>query len=1143
MANYDGSIKIDTKIDTGGFSSGIARMKSIASKGISAITTTLTAVSSAIIGCGTAAGKVGSLFESAMDKVSAISGAAGDDLAALTDKAKEMGATTKFSASESAEALQYMAMAGWKTEDMLEGISGVMSLSAADGLDLATTSDIVTDAITAFGLQAKDSSHFADVLAKASSSANTNVSMLGESFKYVAPLAGTMGYSVEDISIALGLMANASVKGSMAGTSLKTALANLSAPTKNMKEVMDKYKLSITDTNGQILPLIDVIKELREKFGGLSESEQTAAASTLFGKEAMSGMLAIINASDSDFTKLVDNINNADGAAKSMADTMQDNLQGQITILKSSLEGLGIELYQGMQEPLKEAAIEAQNYVNRLTGAFKDGGLTGIIEEAGNIFGELAVKAAEYAPKMVDSALSFLQSFVKGISANSDKLIESAKQIILTLIDGIVKFSADLAKSADKLINKFASAIVDAAPKVLDAFCEIITNILKALEKSIPVLLKKAVELVMKLAKTLINNAPKILKAAINLLSGIVKAIPDVIKKLVSKNGIPGLIKAIGEALRDGVPTIVSAGVELFGGLLKAIPQILVEIIKSIPELVGSIAKAIGDSVLGAIKSITSLFSGDLYNTNKLEEAKERLKKINEEIGESYNDIGGKVSDFLSGIEGAGSIFDNFNENILISSSKKQELEDNMNSVQSEITEICSRAAEERRSLTGGEIERLNELFQKMHELADQELAIEQQKQGVVTTQAEALNNASDISYEQYVQRAQMLSNTAEETRTAVIDKAYEQYTEELALLKWKLDNDETFSKREYDQQVQAAEDKYNQAVDAANKEAADTLAIISEGYLKRSDVITGYQHWFSAFDSAEEEEKRTHARNLKKIEEDAQKEYDELAKKTMSDRTRQARAGNIAAAKARAINEEEARHTTWIAENKNRKLKMLQDEDFQNQLAGFLSLVSLYETYSGKTLDCSEDIVKSFFIPMKDIPEETRTQFQNTMEGAIKGLKDKKLALYSEAEGIKNSVISIFKRGFEINSPSKVFKKIFKYNIEGAEGGLDEEAPKLFDKEDEIAQTFTKKMKVGISTEGLVEKLRAGIAAGKAFIAQALTAKVIHDVNINTEDANRKFVIKGDIISHLNIDGREFAVISAPYISEELAWMDGGIT
>lgn len=450
---YDGSIKIDTKIDTNGFKSGIDKIKSIAQAGVSAVTTTLAGITAALGAGATAAATVGSSFEAAMSKVSAISGATGDSLQSLTDKAKEMGAKTKFSASESASALQYMAMAGWDTESMLNGIDGIMNLAAADGLDLATTSDIVTDALTAFNLKASDSTHFADVLAKASSSANTNVSMLGESFKYVAPLAGTMGYSVEDVSLALGLMANASVKGSIAGTSLKTALSNLASPTEDMANVMTQYGISISDAEGNALPLIDVMKQLREKFSGLSETEQAATASTLFGKEAMSGMLAIINASDSDFDNLTQNINNADGAAKTMADTMQDNLQGQITILKSGLEGLGIEIYEGMSEPLQEAAVEAQNYVNRLTEAFKNGGLSEMIEEAGSIFGELAVKAAEAAPEMLNAAVDFLQAFVDGIANNADKLAKSAVNIIQTLITSVIEHAPDLIKAAKVIVS------------------------------------------------------------------------------------------------------------------------------------------------------------------------------------------------------------------------------------------------------------------------------------------------------------------------------------------------------------------------------------------------------------------------------------------------------------------------------------------------------------------------------------------------------------------------------------------------------------------------------------------------------------------------------------------------------------------
>ncbi len=295
-------------------------------------------------------------FEAAMSQVKAISGANNGEFAELTEKAKFMGASTKFTATESAEAFNYMAMAGWETRDMLDGIEGIMSLAAASGEDLATTSDIVTDALTAFGLKALDAGHFADVLAQASASANTNVGMLGESFKYVAPVAGAMGYKVEDVSLALGLMANASIKGSMAGTSLKTSLANMAAPTKKMAQAMKQYEISLTDSKGRMKDLKGVLDNLRSSLGGISETEQTAAASVIFGKEAMAGMLAIINASEEDYNKLTEAVNHADNASKRMADTMLDNLQGAFTLLQSAADGVKLSLGERFKPYLMELA-------------------------------------------------------------------------------------------------------------------------------------------------------------------------------------------------------------------------------------------------------------------------------------------------------------------------------------------------------------------------------------------------------------------------------------------------------------------------------------------------------------------------------------------------------------------------------------------------------------------------------------------------------------------------------------------------------------------------------------------------------------------------------------------------------------------
>lgn len=305
-----------------------------------------------LVGIGTAAVATTAKFDSSMSNLQAISGATGTEIDSLRDKAKEMGAKTKFSASEAADAFTYMAMAGWKTGDMLDGIEGIMNLAAASGEDLASTSDIVTDALTAFGLSASDSGHFADVLAAASNNANTNVSMLGESFKYVAPVAGSLGYSVEDVSVALGLMANSGIKASQAGTSLRSALTRMIKPTDTMASYMkqlgimtqDGVVTAMTNADGSMKPLSETMQILREKFDGLTEAQKAEYAAAIFGQESMSGMLAIINASDEDFDKLTESINNAGGTAQNMADTQLDNLTGQLTILKSTLESIAISI-------------------------------------------------------------------------------------------------------------------------------------------------------------------------------------------------------------------------------------------------------------------------------------------------------------------------------------------------------------------------------------------------------------------------------------------------------------------------------------------------------------------------------------------------------------------------------------------------------------------------------------------------------------------------------------------------------------------------------------------------------------------------------------------------------------------------------
>ncbi len=411
------------------------------------------AVTLPIAGVATAAVKTAADFEAAMSEVGAISGASGEDMAKLTAKAKEMGATTAFSASESAEAMKYMAMAGWKTADMTEGIAGIMNLAAASGEDLATTSDIVTDGLTAFGMAAKESGRFADVMAATSSNANTNVALMGETFKYCASTAGAMGYSIEDISVAIGIMGNAGIKGSMAGTTLKNTIANLAKPTDAQAAVMKKLGISLTDSSGNMKSFAEVMDNLRSSFSGLSETEKAAAATTLAGKQSMAGLLTIVNASTEDFDKLTAAINGSSGSAEEMAAKMLDNLNGQLTLLKSAVEGIAITIGNKLMPYVKTAVSwvqKAADYINNLNDAQLDNiikwaGIAAAIGPAIMIFGKI-VTAVGTAQRIFGTITKTIANF-GGIMG----VITSPAGIVIGVLAAIALAAFLIIKNWDKV--------------------------------------------------------------------------------------------------------------------------------------------------------------------------------------------------------------------------------------------------------------------------------------------------------------------------------------------------------------------------------------------------------------------------------------------------------------------------------------------------------------------------------------------------------------------------------------------------------------------------------------------------------------------------------------------------------------------
>lgn len=540
----------------------------------------------AIAGLGTASVMTAANFEAAMSSVAAISGATGDDLTALTNKAQEMGANTRFTASQAAEALTYMAMAGWKTDDMLGGLEGIMSLAAASGEDLGTTSDIVTDALTAFGLSASDSGHFADVLAAASSNANTNVSMMGETFKYAAPLAGAMGFSIEDTANAIGLMANAGIKGSQAGTSLRRIFTALSGEVKISGAAIGDVTIATQNADGSMKDLSEIMEELRGYWGQLTEAEQASAATSIAGQNAMSGFLALMNAAPEDVDKLTSAIENCDGAAGDMSSTMQDNLSGELTIMKSQLEGVAIAFGKTLAPAVTAVVKKIQKFLDWLNSL--DEGQRKVIVTIGLVvaaIGPLLIFIGKVA-----TGINALLALAPLITAGMSGFIAAAAPviaIILAVVAAIVAVIAIIKNWGaiqdwldEKLegffdfLTGFAEEIVNVITEMGDAIVEFITNFMESAWEVWS-------EIFEKMHQFLVNTWENIKSAVSSAIDAVKTIITDVLTSIKDffvdtweniKTGITDAWTNMKEAISDKVSDIKEA---ITSGIQKAIDWIL----------------------------------------------------------------------------------------------------------------------------------------------------------------------------------------------------------------------------------------------------------------------------------------------------------------------------------------------------------------------------------------------------------------------------------------------------------------------------------------------------------------------------------------------------------------------------------------
>lgn len=1044
---YDGTLKFDTSVVTDGFKSGVSKLGSIAKTGLTAATAAIGAVSTALTAAGGYAIKVGSDFEAGMSQVAAISGATGEELDALTEKAKEMGVKTKFSATESAEAFNYMAMAGWKTGDMLNGIEGIMDLAAASGEDLAMVSDIVTDALTAFGMEAKDSGHFADVLAAAASNSNTNVGKMGYTFKYVAPIAGAMKYSIEDTAVAIGLMANAGIKGEQAGTSLRGMLTRLVKPTDAVAGAMEELGICMTNADGSMRPLDDVIVDLRTSFSKLSDSEKTYYAATIAGQEAMSGMLAIVNASEGDFNKLTAAINGADGAAKTTAETMQDNLKGAIEELSGSAETLGLEIYEELQTPLKEAALKGVEYVNQITEAFQSGGLEAAVMEAGNILGELAVKAAEQAPKMIDAAVNFIQSFIQGITDNKDKLLTAAKNIVSALVSGLVKLlPKEVQKPVKETIDILKKSFQDGGLRsaistirtTLQNLGKVATNLAKALLPP----LAKAVDF-------LADN----LDILLPLVTGIVATLKtmSIVKSVTT--WMTGLKTALGLATvaTQGATTAQLA----LNGAMSANP--------------------IG-IVIGAVSGLITILATLWATMEHAPSYAEQLETANQAIVDSYEVISEKALEFQRGIETAESYLSGFNDTMFASAESQQALEDEMQRIQDGITTICKLASDERRGYTDQEIIQLDNYFQRLNELQEQQLEVQQLKAEAITQQGVTAAQSFSGSLAEYEAESQRWIATAREQADIQTKIIEEQTTNELALLRQKYGDQATLAndtyKKEYDEIVARKEER----LALVNEEVGKVAGAWEQGYLDQAEDLTSYLAHVSELQEEEIEENRRFSEQKLALEE----EYNQtLGLKALD-----------AAAKQRSIKERmrenEEEHSKRISDIQAKYTEGL-DKEVESQAGYWFSLIDETEK-GGRQIELKhKDYVKKWLAAYDKLPENMKEAGKETMAGMLGGFEEKAPDLFAKASSIAGSILNTFLEKFGIASPSKVMKRIYRQLLQGGEVGFDSESPKLLKKAGEISSGVLKRFSPKLDVSAMVAKMKATVAAQRYSLSASL--------------------------------------------------------
>lgn len=625
----DGSILIDTKLDTTQFSKGLSALGNMASSGFAALGKAaiagVTAVSGALSTLGAFSVKSGMSFDTAMSQVAATMGTTVDQIQLLSDKAKEMGAKTAFSATEAAQALNYLALAGYDAKTSADVLPSVLNLAAAGGMDLAYASDLATDAMSALGIAASQQNltQFGDQMAKTASKSNTSVAQLGEAILTVGGTATMLKGKTVELNTALGVLANRGIKGAEGGTHLRNIILSLTAPTNTAAEAIKKLGVSVTDSSGNLRPLNEILADFNKKTAGMSDTAKANYLSQIFNKTDLAAVQGLLAGCGQEWSDLEKEVSNCNGAMSDMAAVQLDNLEGDITILKSGMEGLGIAIYDNLRDPLRDATQTATKMIEELSNAVSTGGLAGGVAAAGTVIAQTVAKISEAVPTIINLSVQLIQAFIQGIQQNAGTIAQAAAGIVSTLIQGVLSSLPTLATTGinliAELISGFASsvpqliqsgkdcivktveAIVYTAPQLLQAGTKLIQSLISGLTQAFPDLATSAQKIVPKIVDGITSALPKLATAAVKIMSNLGKFIENNFSELL-KVGLEAVVKLTG-SIRENAGKIVDGAISLAKSLAKGLIDSIPTIVQNVPTIVSNIANVINDNAPKILKA------------------------------------------------------------------------------------------------------------------------------------------------------------------------------------------------------------------------------------------------------------------------------------------------------------------------------------------------------------------------------------------------------------------------------------------------------------------------------------------------------------------------------------------------------------